>query len=61
VLPYNNANSAARKKKRGILSKHWTYFENNFGGFSIEYPLSSAMEDFIKNNKKQIKTRCKGR
>lgn len=37
-------------RHRGILSTHWRHFQAQFGNFSVEPPLSSAMQAFLKKH-----------
>jgi hypothetical protein len=33
---------------KGLLTEFWTYFEEKYGNFMLERPLSKAMESFLK-------------
>lgn len=37
-------------RHRGVLSKHWKRFENEFGAFRIQEPISPDMQRFLQSN-----------
>jgi hypothetical protein len=40
-------------RSRGQLSKHWRFFRQEYGDFAIEYPISPAMDRFLKKQESQ--------
>jgi hypothetical protein len=37
-----------KERRKGILAAHWQIFKERFGDFNVEFPISDAMQGFLK-------------
>lgn len=40
-------------RHRGLLKEKWTYFQDTFGDFLIDKPVSPSMEEFLESQRKK--------